>query len=123
MSSWGGIWRSKEAKARDLLEALSWTEWEGFIEVIFESDALGVVNALCSLSEDNSEFGDLMNSCRAILSRHPSFVVHFIRRDRNMVAHTLAKHSISFLEPFCGSDSLEWLDEVLAELCLIDHES
>ncbi|CAN1291744.1 hypothetical protein LINPERPRIM_LOCUS21274 [Linum perenne] len=123
MSSWGGVWRSKEVEAQALLEALSWKEQEGLAEVTFETDARVVVNALSSLLDNTSEFGDLLRSYRAVLIRHPNFVVNFIRRDRNRVAHTLAKRSISFLKPVCGSDSPEWLDDVLAEQCLIDHES
>ncbi|CAN1796146.1 Putative ribonuclease H protein At1g65750, partial [Linum perenne] len=123
MTSWGGVWRSKEVEARALLEALSWVEMEGLPTVNFETDAQVVVLALGSRADDDSEFGDLIRSCKAILARMSDFTVTFCRRDRNRVAHVLARRSTSLFETVCGSDSRDWLDTALAELCLIDHRS
>ncbi|CAN1268566.1 hypothetical protein LINPERPRIM_LOCUS13225 [Linum perenne] len=77
--------------------------------MFFETDAQAFTTAFES---HITEFGDLMWGWVAIMARNPNSVVCLVRRERNKVAHALAKHSISFHEPFTGSDSPEWLDDM-----------
>ncbi|CAN1771318.1 hypothetical protein LINPERHAP1_LOCUS11842 [Linum perenne] len=121
MAAWGGKWRPKKAEGRALLEVLSWTKQEELVKVTFESDAQTVVKAIEDSNGDESEFGDIIESCRAILRRKPDFSVGFIRRGGNGVAHALAQHSITL--SVTGEESPFWLQDVLSDICLIDHES
>ncbi|CAN1156954.1 Putative ribonuclease H protein At1g65750 [Linum perenne] len=123
MVPWGGTWRSKEAEGRALLEALSWVEQQGYTRMNFESDAQVVVNAIGSQQDDVTEFGDIMQGCRAILRRNSEFNVSFVRRGGNGVAHALARHAITLSEPATGEEAPFWLHDVLLDVCLIDHES
>ncbi|CAN1217592.1 hypothetical protein LINPERPRIM_LOCUS1061 [Linum perenne] len=100
--SWGKRWSSRDAEARALLEALSWTEQGSLREVTFETNAQVTTGALTSSFEDATEFGDISRGCKAILARRPDSKVCFVRRERNRVAHILAKHSISFLDSPSG---------------------
>ncbi|CAN1181344.1 hypothetical protein LINPERHAP2_LOCUS35327 [Linum perenne] len=58
--SWQGVWRSKEAEAKALLEALSWVEQEGCQHVIFESDVEVVTRAMQNSSFDATEYGKII---------------------------------------------------------------
>ncbi|CAN1313492.1 Leucine-rich repeat receptor-like protein kinase TDR [Linum perenne] len=77
-ASWVGVWSSKEAEAKALLEALSWVEMEQYRQVTFESDAEVVVKALEAECHDLTEFGELVRACRAVLCRNPNFCVRSI---------------------------------------------
>ena len=52
-----------------LLEALSWIKELGYLNVLFESDAKGVVNALRGGKFDNSEFGVITHIAGGCWSR------------------------------------------------------
>ncbi|CAN1181229.1 hypothetical protein LINPERHAP2_LOCUS35257 [Linum perenne] len=120
--SWPGVWSSKEAEARALLESLSWVEKEGFQQAIIESDAQLVVQAVRGICSDITEFGEIVRGCRSIMDRNPGFVVGFVKRERNGVAHVIARHSSSCAKPVEGTASLDFIDNVLLELCSAIHE-
>ncbi|CAN1129206.1 hypothetical protein LINPERHAP2_LOCUS5079 [Linum perenne] len=90
---------------------------EGFREVIFETDAKDVGLAVNSTSRDESEFGCLIASGRNLLVQNPGFSVQVVRRNKNMVAHVLARQSISCVSPFVGSSPLVGMDDVLSDIC------
>jgi hypothetical protein len=46
------------------------------------------------LRSGTSEFSAIICNVKNILSSHPNFVVKFIKRQANMVAHTLARAAI-----------------------------
>ncbi|XP_073064130.1 uncharacterized protein [Primulina eburnea] len=92
----------KEGEAIGLLEALSWIRNLDYPTVMFEVDAQIVHLAMRGNEKDNTEFGEIMESCRDIVSSKPGFSVHFVRRQANEVAHVLAKHSRFFDSPLCG---------------------
>ncbi|CAN1285866.1 hypothetical protein LINPERPRIM_LOCUS19136 [Linum perenne] len=121
-ASWAGLWNSKEAEAKAMLEALSWVETEGFRQVLFESDAEVVMKAIQRGDVDITEFGELIQGCISIMGRNPDFSVSFVRREGNGVAHVLARHSSSCVTPTVGVTSPSFIDDMLLEYCLIAHE-
>ncbi|CAN1249493.1 hypothetical protein LINPERPRIM_LOCUS7163 [Linum perenne] len=70
---------------------------------------------------DATEFGELIQGCVVILNCNPSFKIYFVRRERNGVAHALARHSISDTHVE-GLVSPIFVDDVLLELCSIKHD-
>jgi hypothetical protein len=64
--------------------------------VVFESDAKSVVDALHYYRGGNSEFSLLVGHINNLLLSSPNFSVKFIKRQANMVAHTLARAAVSW---------------------------
>jgi ribonuclease HI len=85
-----------EGESIALLEALHAMEQQGLTHVIIESDSKSVVDAISHLRGGNSEFSIFISHINNVLSCNPNFVVKFIKRQANMVAHTLARAAISW---------------------------
>ena len=97
----------QECVALALLQAMCWEIDSEFLRVQFEIDAKVVVDAVNSLDEDNSEFGDIICRIRTILHDDKFFYVTAIRRQANGVAHALAQlsRSLSCLATFSSLQS------------------
>jgi ribonuclease HI len=80
-----------EGKAVALLEALHFADANRWDRVVFESDSSTLVQALSSPGRGDSEFYAIVSSIIYLLSLHSNFEVKFVRRQANMVAHTLAR--------------------------------
>jgi ribonuclease HI len=89
-----GKWSIIEGEAMALLEAMRTMEQNGITHVIFESDSKNVVEAIHSLRMGISEFSSIICNIRNVLALNPNFVVKFIKRQTNMVAHKLARAAI-----------------------------
>jgi ribonuclease HI len=85
-----------EGESIAVLKALHAMENQGITHVIIESDSKNVVDAISHLRGGNSEFSHLILQINNVLSRNPNFVVKFIKRQANMVAHSLARAAISW---------------------------
>ncbi|XP_058765192.1 uncharacterized protein LOC131638639 [Vicia villosa] len=85
-----------EAEALALKEAIQASSTLHNTPMIFESDSQQVVKALSSSSKGSSEFITIINSIKLLLLVFPNFEVKFIKRQANMVAHTLAKAANSW---------------------------
>ena len=83
----------RDCEALGLLGALEWVVESGLQQVIFETDAKLVVDAINSSEDDISEFGDIIAKCRAILDCHDFFSVQSVRRQANGFAHALAQQT------------------------------
>jgi ribonuclease HI len=83
-----------EGEAKALLEAMRTMEQNGFSHVIFETDSKNVVDAIHNLRSGISEFSSIISHIRNVLSLNQNFVVKFVRRHANMVAHNLARAAI-----------------------------
>jgi ribonuclease HI len=94
-----------EGESLALLEALRVLEQRGITHVIIESDSKSVVDAICHLRGDYSEFSFIISQINNILRCNPNFEVKFVKRQANMVAHTLARAVISWSRR-CTFDSL-----------------
>jgi hypothetical protein len=93
-----------------------------------------VVDAIHRLSSGFSEFSAIICNIQNILSRNPNFVGKFIKRQANMVAHTLARVASSWASrciceilPLCISSLLNnemiWVYVYQQKKCFIKIES
>ncbi|CAN1274310.1 Putative ribonuclease H protein At1g65750 [Linum perenne] len=116
---WHGIgqWTPREGEAAALLTAMRWVTEEGHNDVIFESDADVIRHALADTSEDLSEFGCLIAQCRDILRSFPHFRVQVVRRNRNQVAHLLARQSFSLDVALTSHSPPIGMDNILYDVC------
>ncbi|KAH6837267.1 Di-glucose binding protein with Kinesin motor domain-containing protein [Perilla frutescens var. hirtella] len=77
----------EEGEAIGLLEALSWIKSLNMSQVIFENDSKVVHDVVRSSGGDLSEFGSLIDFCRALLNGMPSCSLSLVRRSVNVLAH------------------------------------
>ena len=89
-----GEWSVKEAEARSLRDAVDWTVALGFKKCIFELDSKIVVDA-CNGRYGRSNFCSIIAGCVEEFKRLDDFRVQFTYKSANVVAHTLARASIS----------------------------
>jgi len=86
-----------EGEAVALLEALCFANANRWDRVVFEFDSSTLVHALSSQGHGDSEFYVIVSSIIYQLALHSNFEVKFIRRQVNMVAHTLARAACSWV--------------------------
>jgi hypothetical protein len=70
-------------------------EQRGLSQVVFETDSKSVVDAVQHFRGGSSEFSSIIGHINNVLLLNPNFMVKFIKRQANMVAHTLARAAIS----------------------------
>jgi hypothetical protein len=80
-----------EGEAAVLLDAIHFADVNRWDRVVFESDSASLVQTLSSPVHGDSEFCAIVSSIIYQLSLHSNFEVKFVRRQANMVAHTLAR--------------------------------
>ncbi|XP_073029397.1 uncharacterized protein [Primulina eburnea] len=107
----------KEAEALALFDAIAWTISLELQDIIFETDSLTVVKAITSKNADHTEFGSIISGCRTLLDGHPSFKIQHVRRQANMVAHTLARNAIAYANPFIMIETPEILCNFISYDC------
>jgi ribonuclease HI len=88
-----------EAEAIALLESLKMAIVNGMHVVLFETDSKTLVEIIKSHATSHNELRDLIVQCRSFLNSNPDFVVLFIRRQANKVAHSIARTSLSHYSP------------------------
>lgn len=88
-----------EGEALGLLQALRWASEMGIGACIFEIDCKTVVDNIHSSKKDYPEFGVLISGCKSILATRSNFKIDFIRRQANVVAHSLAMVATSLAGP------------------------
>jgi ribonuclease HI len=88
-----------EAEALGLLEAMREATVHGWFNIIFESDAKVVVDAIHATHHGNSEWSSLISSIKLLLHSYPNFEVKFIKWQANIATHTLARAAYSW--PSC----------------------
>jgi hypothetical protein len=98
-TSWkDGQYSIVEGEAYALLEALKAIQQQGLSQVIFETASKSVVDAIHNIHGGALEFSYIICHINSILLSNPNFVVKFIKRQANMVAHTLARAASSWAE-------------------------
>jgi ribonuclease HI len=85
-----------EGESLALIEALRVLEQRGITHVVIEMDSKTVVDAIYHLRNGYFEFSLIISQINNILRCNPNFEVKFIKRQANMVAHTLARAAISW---------------------------
>ncbi|XP_040361720.1 uncharacterized protein LOC121049178 [Rosa chinensis] len=68
-----------------------------------ETDCLLLVHALKQEATDCSNLGFMLEEVKELLRGHVHYMISFVPRDANMMAHRIASHSL------CNSDSQTWL--------------
>jgi ribonuclease HI len=84
-----------EGEAMAIKEAMSELMLRGFSNVIFESDSKIAVDAISSRHVGISEFSVLISDIKSLLDANSNFEVKFVKRQANMVAHSLARAAYS----------------------------
>ncbi|GAU31898.1 hypothetical protein TSUD_270830 [Trifolium subterraneum] len=84
-----------EGEAMAIKEAMEEMVQRGFSHVIFESDSKIVVDAITLSHRGISDFSLLISSIKSILVLNPNFEVKFVKRQANMIAHSLARVAYS----------------------------
>ena len=85
-----------EGEAVALLEAIHFTDANKWNRVVFESDSSTPEQALSTPSHGDSKFYAIVSSIIYQLYLHSNFEVKFVKRQANMVAHTLARAAYSW---------------------------
>nr|DAD24222.1 TPA_asm: hypothetical protein HUJ06_025685 [Nelumbo nucifera] len=93
-----GLLVSKEGEAMALIAAIKWVTSMDIQNVVFEIDALVVWKALRAPASDLFEFGSLVHECSSLLQQGVNFLVAYVERQANTVAHSLARASCHFQE-------------------------
>lgn len=103
----------KEGEAMGLLDAIHWVVSLNLQQVIFELDAKSVVDNVQAPHTDRTKFGSILCECKRLLDLNPTYGVVFVRRQANVVAHSLARGATLWSGPqafdhlpSCISDSV-----------------
>jgi len=84
-------------EAVGFLQVLQWIWSLDIFHIIFKMDCKVVVDRINKGTQDTSETGSINQECRRILESFPNFSLEFIRRQANIVAHTLATVATSYV--------------------------
>jgi ribonuclease HI len=84
-----------EGESIVLLDTLRELEQRGISHVVVETDSKSLVDAIHHLHVGSSEFSLLVCQIKNVLFANPNFMVRFVKRQANIVAHTLAMAAIS----------------------------
>jgi ribonuclease HI len=105
-TSWmEGICSIIEGESIALLHALNELVQQGVSHAIFETDSKSLVDAIQHIHVGVSDFSLIVRQINNVLSLNPNFMVRFVKRQANIVAHTLARAAISWPRR-CNLDSL-----------------
>ncbi|XP_038715125.1 uncharacterized protein LOC120008837 [Tripterygium wilfordii] len=83
------------AEALSFREALRWLKDNVISNVIIESDALIIVQAMKSSCLDSSYIDVIIDECKSLLKEINNYRICFVRRSANSVAHLLARAASS----------------------------
>ncbi|GAU22779.1 hypothetical protein TSUD_142180 [Trifolium subterraneum] len=87
---------SVEGEAWTLLLAMEEARHRGLNRVQFESDSKVLIEAIHMKRRGNSEFLSIVHDILSLMSSFINFEVKFVRRQKNLVAHTLARAANSW---------------------------
>ncbi|XP_060969924.1 uncharacterized protein LOC133037116 [Cannabis sativa] len=79
-------------------EALSWLKRSPRQQAFVETDCLTVVQAIRSQVKMISLFGIVISECKVLIQELKNVSICFVKRSANMVAHTLPRASILYLD-------------------------
>ncbi|XP_019192730.1 PREDICTED: uncharacterized protein LOC109187027 [Ipomoea nil] len=88
-----GIYSVREAEAIGAREALSWIKNKGWSQVVLETDAQVVTNAMVAY-QNFTPFGMIIAEVRGLLKHLPLVRFVFTKRNANVSAHLLAKYAL-----------------------------
>ncbi|KAM6583822.1 hypothetical protein CsatB_010824 [Cannabis sativa] len=88
-----GLVQPEVAEIIGVKEALSWIKRKKWANVVIETDALMVVQAIKSSINMPSQFGMIARDCRELLSILNNISLMFVKRYANKAAHCVARGS------------------------------
>jgi ribonuclease HI len=94
-----------EGEAMALLAALRELQQQGLQQVIIESDSQSLVNVIPHIHVANSDLSALVCEIKNVMLLQPNLMVRFVKRQANIVAHSLARAACSWPRR-CIFDSL-----------------
>jgi ribonuclease HI len=83
----------QETEAIGLYEALFWLRELGIQCVTIKLGCKSVVDGVVGNLTNVAEYGTIIKKCKTLLNCLQNFKISFIRRQTNLVAHTLARAS------------------------------
>ncbi|XP_073120315.1 uncharacterized protein [Henckelia pumila] len=86
-----GVFDPRTAEALSIRKALSWLKDLSYSDIMVESYALTLIEALKKRSPDDSYVGLIIEDCRFLALELKSCSFAFVRRSANQVAHSLAR--------------------------------
>ncbi|KAM6557738.1 hypothetical protein CsatB_004757 [Cannabis sativa] len=107
------------AEALSFREALSWLKDQNYTSAWIETDCLLVVQALRNSTTLSSQFGCVIQECKAMLASLNDVYFCFVKRSANRVAHEFARASL--LYPDCMF-SMENIPTELLPVLVTDFE-
>jgi len=84
-----------EREAVVLLDVIHFADVNRWDQVVFESDSATLMQVLSSPGHGDSEFYAIVSSIIYQLSLHSNSEVKFVRRQTNLIVHTLARAAYS----------------------------
>ena len=96
---------SEKAEVMVCRRAIEFSKDAGFSRLIIEGDNLNVMRALSNPVKKRSLLGHIYDDIKCNLRGMQVLSFNWIKRGRNMVAHSLAKHARNLLE------DLYWIED------------
>ena len=106
------------AEAEACRAGLLLATYQGWDDLIIETDCAMVATAIASSSDDYSQIGRIVGDCQGFLNSFNSIEVRHVYREANRVAHRLAcVASFYSLDVFCLGETPSIIEDVLLEDC------
>lgn len=100
------------AECEVLWRAIQLCEELGLEKVKLEGDAKVVIYAILKNEECSILYGSIINDVKSYLTSGPPCSLDFVHRERNNVAHLLARFGLSLVE-----ESLDWRLSICNRVC------
>ncbi|CAN0899895.1 hypothetical protein LINGRAHAP2_LOCUS29177 [Linum grandiflorum] len=97
---------------------LEWVRDMGYEGCVFETDCQGVALACQGPQDDITECGTLMARCREVFAGQSQFMILWIRRDRNRIAHELTCRFHNLVSTVLGMTPPNWCVNLFNDICL-----
>ncbi|KAJ9554109.1 hypothetical protein OSB04_018154 [Centaurea solstitialis] len=107
----------RECEALAIRDTILWVANRGESNVVFETDAKVVADAIYDPIPDDSEFGDIIKDIRSLLNANMNFSVHAVSRQANEVAHLMARRSRFLTCPLVFHVTPDFLISCMNTLC------
>ncbi|GMI90025.1 hypothetical protein like AT3G09510 [Hibiscus trionum] len=95
-----GTFNAELVEVMALVEGLKMASLNGWTNVQFECDSIGVLNRLDPQTDDRSIAGIFLSEAKQLLHCNPGFKVLHVNRKANRVAHTLSHWIMDCNAPF-----------------------
>ncbi|CAL1379943.1 unnamed protein product [Linum trigynum] len=89
------------AEVLTLREAIRWCITQGLVSMRFEGDAKVVIEKLCQADVRDSRIGAILEEILQVFTIYPGFIVRFVGRGSNRVAHSVARQALSLFPTMC----------------------